>query len=187
VSAGHDSRFIPREFFGHLGKKGINGTDLSEAMTAAGLPRPSTGSPAWRSLILRLAASMPGCDGWELAEAIRPAYRPEAHDGDGGVPDMPPAPPAEDALAPLPAPESSAWVPRPMPRVIHPPSVRQVVTVPAPVPGAQIRWLLRLARAGAPEAAAMVGRMTEAQRVAARAAALRVGGPEMVRAAGVLA
>lgn len=186
MSGAHDSRFVPREFFGALGKKGINGADLSEAMTAAGLPRPSTGSPAWRALILRLAATMPGCDGWELAEAIRPAYQPEAHDGDGGIPDMPPAPPVEDALAPLPAPPSSAWVPRPMPRVIHPPSVRQVVTVPAPVPGAQIRWLLRLARAGSGEAAAMVGRMTEAQRVAARAAALRVGGPEMAQAASLI-
>lgn len=175
----HDSRFIPAAFFGPLGKKGINGADLSDALSAIGLPRPSGGSPAWRSLILRYAATMPGCDGWELASALRPLYVPAQHDGDGGQPDMPPAPPIE---APLPV--EAAPAPHPRPAVYHPPGAAPVASVGPFVSGAQLRWLKRLGAAPADTAAAQVARMTPAQVTAARAVAGRFASdPTIARAA----
>lgn len=179
LKAAHDSRFIPAAFFGPLGKKGINGADLADALSAIGLPRPSGGSPAWRSLILRYAGAMPGCDGWELAGALRPLYVPAQHDGDGGQPDMPPAPPIE---APLPVDPPRAAHPRPA--VYHPPGEAPVASVGTFVSGAQLRWLKRLAVAPADTAAAQVARMTPAQVAAARAVAGRfTADPTIARAA----
>lgn len=178
MSAAHDPLFAAARvtFCAALSRAGVHYNALALDLESAGLPRPSAGNARYRALILSLLRE--GDEPWELVSRIRAAFRADLHTGY----DLPPAPPVE---APLPV--EAAPAPHPRPAVIHPPGAAPVASVGKPISGAQIAWLKKLGAAPAPAAAAMVARMTPAQRAAAASLAGRLMGiPEVRVAAGRL-
>lgn len=177
MSAVHDPLFAAARvtFCAALSRAGVHYNALALDLESAGLPRPSAGNARYRALILSLVRE--GDEPWELVSRIRAAFRADLHTGY----DLPPAPPVE-------VPVEAAPAPHPRPAVLHPPGAAPVASVGAFIPGAQIAWLKRLGAAPAPVAAAMVARMTPAQRTAAQSLAGRLMGIAEVRvAAGRLA
>ena len=172
MSAAHDTLFAAARvaFCAALSRAGIHYNALALDLEGAGLPRPSAGNARYRALILSLIRV--GDEPWELVARIRAAFRADLHTGY----DMPPAPPVEAAPAP-----------HPRPAVLPPAGSAPVASVGKPISGAQIAWLKRLGAAPAPAAAAMVARMTPAQRSAAASLAARLMSiPEVRVAAGRL-
>lgn len=170
MSAAHDPLFAAARvaFCAALSRAGVNYNALALDLEGAGLPRPSAGNARYRALIL--ASVRAGDEPWELVSRIRAAFRPDLHMGY----DLPPAPPVE-------------VLPAARPVVLHPAGAAPVASVGKPISGAQIAWLKKLGAAPAPAAAAMVARMTPAQRSAAQSLAARLMSiPEVRVAAGRL-
>ena len=178
MSAAHDPLFASARvaFCAALSRAGVNYNALALDLEGAGLPRPSAGNARYRALILSLIRA--GDEPWELTDRIRAAFRADLHTGY----DLPPAPPVEVL------PVEAAPAPHPRPAVLHPAGSAPVASVGKPISGTQIAWLKRLGAAPAPAAAAMVARMTPAQRSAAASLAGRLMSiPEVRVAAGRLA
>ncbi len=153
VKAAHDPLFtaeVRRAFMARLGSFGFKYADVADELERLNLPRPSVGSGIYRRLILD-AAALSGCDAINLAERVRPLYSASIHSG-----------------TVIPA-DAAGYI-----AALTAPADRPPVAAPAIITAAQVRFVLRIGRDPAPQAATTIARMSAAQRTTALTLALRL-------------
>jgi len=80
--AAHDPAFSDadrRFFMARVGALGHRYDTLASELERSGLPRPTAGNAAYRSLILATLTAHCGADAWMVADAVARLYIPAAH------------------------------------------------------------------------------------------------------------
>lgn len=86
--ADHDALFdthARRAFMAGLSRHGYRYDELAGELQARSLPRPSAGSNMYRALILRVVASLPHAEIWQVCDRIASLYDGAIHAG-GALP-----------------------------------------------------------------------------------------------------
>lgn len=84
----HDALFdthARRAFMGAIGRHGYRYDELASGLQAHSMPRPSAGSHMYRTLILRVVASLPHAEIWQVCARIASLYDDAIHTG-GALP-----------------------------------------------------------------------------------------------------